>query len=113
MRKWTVIGIACVLLAHGRPGLTAGVPPAPAAPDVVKDKLIDGDHWRIKSERGVIHVWRPRGYDPSTAGTIIYVHGYYTDVETAWTKHRLPEQFDGSGKNALFIVAEAPQSSDE
>src|SRR5262249_38708224 len=44
---------------------------------------------------------------------IVYVHGYYVDVDTAWTKYRLPDQFEASGKNALFIAAEAPSSSDD
>jgi hypothetical protein len=112
MRKWTVIGIACAILAHASAVRAAGMA-TPQPPDVVKEKLNDGDHWKIKTDRGFVHVWRPRGYDPTTAGTILYVHGYYTDVDAAWTKHRLPDQFDGSGKNALFIVAEAPTSSDE
>jgi hypothetical protein len=94
--------IAALLLA-----LAVAAPPQ-------HDLVLGGDHWRIKTaERGVIHVWRPAGYEARTAATIVYVHGYYVDADAAWTKHRLPEQFDASGKNALFIVAEAPGSSDD
>jgi hypothetical protein len=87
-------------------------PPA-ASQKVPAEPVNQGEHWRIKTDRGYVHVWRPRGYEASTAGIVVYVHGYYTDVETAWTKHRLVDQFDASGKNALFIAAEAPVSSDE
>ncbi len=39
---------------------------------------------------------------------MIYVHGYYTDVDHAWREHRLARQFAESGINALFIACEAP-----
>jgi hypothetical protein len=58
-------------------------------------------------------VWQPRGYDPATAGTVIYVHGYYTNVDGAWVQHALAEQFATSQANALFIVPEAPSGSNE
>src|SRR5215470_960454 len=86
---------------------------AAKSPLVPKEPLNGGLHWKIKTDSGFIHVWRPKGYEPRSAATIVYVHGYYTDADTAWTKHRLVEQFDASGKNALFIVGEAPASSDE
>lgn len=78
-----------------------------------KEALNGGDHWKLTTDNGVVHVWRPKGYDARTAGIVVYVHGYYTDADTAWSKHRLVDQFDASGKNALFIVGEAPTSSDE
>lgn len=93
--------------------LAAAVSAATVSPPAPKEKLNEGDHWRIKTERGFIHAWKPKGYQASTAGIVVYVHGYYTDVDTAWAKHRLVDQFDASGKNALFIAAEAPVSSDE
>ncbi|NVB82569.1 MAG: hypothetical protein HOV81_29585 [Kofleriaceae bacterium] len=55
-----------------------------------------------------MHVWTPPAYDPSTAGIVVYVHGYYTDVDRAWERHRLPEQFAASALNALFVACEAP-----
>src|SRR6266568_3790613 len=85
-----------------------------AAPLPEHDIVANGDHWRIKTpDHGVIHVWRPFGYDARHAGTVVYVHGYYTDVDAAWKQHRLPEQFDASGKNAMFIAGEAPVSTDD
>jgi hypothetical protein len=55
----------------------------------------------------------PGGYDRATAGTVVYVHGYHTDVDTAWKEHDLARQFRASRQNAIFIVPEAPQGNDE
>lgn len=72
-------------------------------------KLVtDGQHWRIESRRGPVHVWVPHTYEPKTAITVVYVHGYWIDVDGAWRGHRLPEQFALSGINAMFIAPEAP-----
>lgn len=72
-----------------------------------------GQAWRLATRRGPIRVWAPNGYDPATAATVVYVHGYYVDVDGAWTEHRLPEQFAASYLNALFIVCGAPESPRE
>lgn len=72
-----------------------------------------GEHLRIETEHGPLHLWRPAKYDASTAGTVIYIHGYFTSVDQAWEGDRLAAQFDDSGRNALFIVIEAPQSGGE
>lgn len=77
------------------------------------DQVSGGSHWRLLTEKGPVHVWQPRGYDPATAGTVLYVHGYYTNVDGAWVQHALAEQFAASKTNALFIVPEAPRGSDE
>jgi hypothetical protein len=77
------------------------------------DQVSGGAHWRLQTEKGPVHVWRPRGYDAATAGTVIYVHGYYTNVDGAWVQHALAEQFAASKTNALFIVPEAPSGSNE
>ncbi len=77
-------------------------------------KLVtDGRHWRIDSPRGPLHVWVPHGYAAETAVTVVYVHGYRTDVDGAWFGHRLPEQFALSGINAMFIACEAPSWKDK
>jgi hypothetical protein len=68
-------------------------------------------HWRMKTQHGPVHVWQPAGYDVATAGIVIYVHGYFTNVDAAWKHHRLPAQFAESGLNALFIACEAPASA--
>jgi len=77
------------------------------------DRASGGKHWRLLTDKGPVHVWQPRGYDPATAGTVVYVHGYYTNVDGAWVQHALAEQFAASKVNALFIVPEAPSGSNE
>jgi hypothetical protein len=72
-----------------------------------------GQHWRLESELGVVHAWRPEGYDPATAGVVAYVHGYGSPIDDVWNDHALAGQFDASGRNALFLVPEAPQSNQE
>lgn len=72
---------------------------------------IGGRHWRVSTRRGPVHVWHPDGYVEHEAGVVFYVHGYYTDVDKAWTEHRLPEQFARSGRNALFIAPRAPSGT--
>ena len=78
-----------------------------------ESELLGGTHWRIKSDAGAIHVWVPPGYDRETAGTVVYVHGYHTDVDGAWDDHDLAKQFKASKQNAIFIVPEAPKSRDD
>ena len=86
----------------------AAVTPAVADPPSLRDLVAAGEHWRIETPRGPIHVWAPDGYDPKTAATVVYIHGYYTHVDDAWTGHHLPAQFALSGINALFVAPEAP-----
>jgi hypothetical protein len=85
-----------------------------AAPLSAIDFLRDiGKHFRIKTSRGAVHVWVPPDYDRETAGTVIYVHGYYTDADGAWHEHELAKQFKASHQNALFIVPDAPAGNDD
>jgi len=84
-----------------------------SAPDQVSEQVSGGMHWRLLTAKGPVHVWQPRGYDPTTAGTVVYVHGYYTNVDNAWVQHALAEQFAASKANALFIVPEAPSGGDQ
>ena len=65
-------------------------------------------HVRIDGPRGPIHVWIPASYHADTGATVIYVHGYFDDADTAWTGHQLAQQFALSALNAVFIVPEAP-----
>jgi hypothetical protein len=67
-------------------------------------------HDRLHSHRGPIHVWSPAGYDRATAATVVFIHGYFTTVDVAWTRYHLAAQFRASGINALFIACEAPTS---
>ncbi|MBL8920297.1 MAG: hypothetical protein JNJ54_15630 [Myxococcaceae bacterium] len=68
----------------------------------------DGRHLRFGTrDKGAVHVWRPRAYRPATAVTVIYLHGFFTDVDRAVLEHNLLGQFRDSGRNALFVVPEA------
>jgi hypothetical protein len=87
-RARALIGIALLLAGH-----------------VVRaDDSPGAHHRRISTKHGPIHVWTPPQYDATTAGIVVYVHGYFTDIDHAWTAHQLAE----SGINALFIACEAP-----
>ena len=81
--------------------------------DKKEDTVAGGQHWRIKTAAGAVHVWVPPGYDRETAGTVIYVHGYYTDADGAWREHDLARQFKASHQNAMFIVPDAPAGNDD
>lgn len=70
-----------------------------------------GKHLRIEGPRGPIHVWIPQGYHADTGATILYVHGYYDNADSAYIGHHLPEQFAMSALNAMFIVPEAPSTN--
>lgn len=78
-----------------------------------EDTVLGGRHFRIRTRRGAVHVWVPPDYDRETAGTVIYVHGYYTDADGAWRGHDLARQFKASRQNALFIVPDAPSGNDD
>lgn len=84
---------------------------APATPDPLAAAVAAGRSWRLETANGPVHVWVPAGYHADGAATVVYVHGYYTDVDKAWVNHRLPQQFALSGVNALFIAPEAPSGS--
>jgi hypothetical protein len=74
----------------------------------VDELLDDGRHWRFgTADQGPVHVWAPRGYRTADAALILYVHGFYTDVDAAMVEYRLAAQFRDSGRNALFVVPEA------
>ncbi len=109
--------VALVLRAGGAASQPApdGAPDAnPRAPDAASPLTIavqQGTAKRIDGPTGPIRVWRPAGYRPETAATVVYVHGYYTDVDTAWREYQLPEQFAASAVNAVFIVPEAPKGA--
>ncbi len=78
-----------------------------------EDTVLGGRHFRIKTSRGAVHVWVPPDYDRETAGTVVYVHGYYTDADGAWHEHELARQFKASHQNAMFIVPDAPMGNDD
>jgi hypothetical protein len=120
MLTWSFVMAVVISQADGGDTPDAGLPPVePLSPaqqlvartvehELVDELLDDGRHQRLGTkDKGPIHVWRPRGYKAQTAATIVYVHGFYTDVDRAMVEHNLAGQFRDSGRNALFIVPEA------
>ncbi len=76
--------------------------------EYVEQLLEDGRHVRFGTkDRGPVHVWRPRTYRRDTAVTVVYVHGFFVDVDRAMLEYALPAQFRDSARNALFVVPEA------
>lgn len=70
-------------------------------------------HLRFSTAHGPIHVYFPDHYDRAHARTIIYVHGFYANVDEAWDRYHLADQFAASGLDALFIACEAPTGADD
>ena len=60
-------------------------------------------HWRLETAEGPVHVYRPAGYEKKKAGVVVYVHGLYNNVDSAWDQHDLPAQFQESNRNAIFM----------
>ena len=110
----TPLLLAAALLAQPDAGVKEELSPAmrlvglTAEREYVEELLDDGRHWRFgTATQGPVHVWRPRGYRAADAALILYVHGFYTDVDAAMLEHGLAAQFRDSGRNALFVVPEA------
>lgn len=73
----------------------------------VSELLDDGHYVRFGTRtNGPVHVWSPRALKRDGA-VVVYVHGFYTDVDGAMREHRLTTQFRDSARNATFIVPEA------
>ena len=90
--------------------------PPPALPPIdpnhpLTRAVAAGMHTRIDAPRGAVHVWIPPSYHADTGATVIYIHGYYDDADSAYIGHHLPEQFAMSALNAMFIVPEAPSGN--
>jgi hypothetical protein len=124
--KWLAVAVLGVALAVaavvivGARGATSQPAPAAVAADAgaradagspLALAVQRGQALRVAAAEGPIHVWRPAGYHADTAATVVYVHGYYTDVDTAWRDHQLPAQFAASAVNALFVAPEAPDGA--
>jgi hypothetical protein len=110
-----IAAVAAVLLAAASADARAisRRPPRPPKPKVTSDTVAGGKHWRFKADKGVVHVWIPEGYDARAAGTVVYVHGYYTSADEAWSGFHLADQFRASKQNAVFIVPDAPRGNDD
>ena len=70
-----------------------------------------GEHLRVETEHGPLHLWWPENLDPSTAGMVIYIHGYHTTVDITWTADNIVTQLADSRRNALFMGIGAPESN--
>jgi len=68
-------------------------------------------HHRVITKRGPIHVYRPAGV--RSTFTVVYVHGFYDNVDSAWKDHELAAKFARSHLTATFVVPEAPVSPQE
>lgn len=76
------------------------------ASEFVDEVLDDGRYLRFGTEKsGPVHVWSPKNLKRG-APIVIYLHGFFTDVDAAVTEHHLTAQFRDSGRQALFIVPE-------
>jgi hypothetical protein len=106
------LGLAVLIGLAWLGAALAGEPAALTAAEdpraVIAAAVAAGRHVRIDGPRGPIHVWIPASYHANTGATVIYVHGYFDDADTAWTGHQLAQQFALSALNALFVVPEAP-----
>lgn len=102
----TLAGLVWLGIAVADDPAAVPAPPSDAGP--IATAVASGRHERIDGPRGPIHVWIPASYHADTGATIIYIHGYFDDADTAWTAHQLPQQFALSALNAMFIVPEAP-----
>jgi hypothetical protein len=85
----------------------------PPPPITLQELVEGGQHWRLMTKHGPVHVWTPKGYERRRAETIVYVHGYYVHVDEAWKVYALEKQFAASAINAIFIACEAPASAAE
>jgi hypothetical protein len=99
--------------ASRSPGKPRGASDGDSRLEKKEDTVLGGRHWRIKTAQGSVHVWIPPGYDRENAGTVVYVHGYYTDADGAWRDHDLARQFKASNQNAMFIVPDAPAGNEQ
>jgi len=88
--------------------IAGDAPPAPADAHPLTVAARAGRHVRIDGPHGAIHVWLPPSYHADTGATIVYLHGYYDDADSAYIGHRLAEQFAASAANAMFVVPEVP-----
>jgi predicted alpha/beta hydrolase family esterase len=73
--------------------------------------LAGGHHSELITAQGRVHVWC-RG-ERAPDAVVVYVHGYWDTLDSAFTGHRLAEQFAASGLDALFVVVEAPRGPRE
>lgn len=109
MAQRRAAGIAALFLFCAAGAQARPSPKTAKAPKLLHhDEVAGGWHWRIQTDHGPVHVWRPARYDSRSAGTVVYVHGLFNTVDEAFRQHKLAEQFAESRQNALYILPEAP-----
>src|SRR5258708_18986113 len=86
------------------PAASAGT----ASSGIAKDKIAGGEHWRVRTSRGPVHVWCPALYDRRTAGTVVYVHRYAVGAYGGWERHQLPPQVQANPRNPAVPLPPAP-----
>jgi len=104
------LGVLACLAVWSIAGDAPKPAPVPADAHPLTIAAQAGRHVRIDGPRGAIHVWIPPGYHADTGATIVYIHGYFDDADSAFIGHHLAEQFAMSALNAMFIVPEAPMA---
>lgn len=79
------------------------------------DEILEGGvHWRVgTAEFGPVHLWRPLKAPGPRAPVVVYLHGYYINVDGAFVEHSLARQFADSNVAAYFIVPECPSARGE
>lgn len=59
-----------------------------------------------------VAIFIPNGFKPGeVTNFIVYVHGWYNNIDSACAQFKLIEQFSESNKNAIFIFPEGPKNS--
>ena len=91
----------------------AALVPLLAAGPAAAEAVAGGEQQRFDTEHGALYVWKPAGYRADKAGIVVYIHGFFTNVDQAVAQHHLPAQFAASARNALYIMCEAPTGPGE
>jgi len=106
--------LSAILFARGAPALAAP-PPDPAGVVEVhtREPLLGGEHLRIPTPRGAIHVFAPARYDRRSASLVLFAHGHGTTADRVFGRSRLAAQFAASLRNALFVIPDGPQREGE
>ena len=57
-------------------------------------------------------IFVPKGFRPTqSTNIIVYVHGWYNNIDSACAQFKLIEQFSESNKNAVFVFPEGPKNA--
>ena len=57
-------------------------------------------------------IFVPKGFrSTQSTNIVVYVHGWYNNIDSACAQFKLIEQFSESNKNAIFVFPEGPKNS--